>query len=146
MPSKPPRRRCALALGLGLGLAACNEPASGGAACLPPGRPVEEAIEIPIDKAPDAPASASSLWWFCEDPPPEVLLDGRYKTELVWVDGEECDPCDLERIASYATPQVCDSRGPIRLLCGPIPQQQQPNPWDRKGCVYAVATSSGCSF
>ena len=30
---------------------------------------------------------------------------------------------------------------PVRLLCGPVPWQG--NPWDRKGCVYAVASDIG---
>lgn len=55
-------------------------------------------------------------------------------------------PCDLERIASHAVTQVCDADGPptMRLLCGPIPWSLEP--WQRKGCVYAVATTSGCVY
>ena len=143
MPSKPNRRRCALALGLGL--VACREPVSSEGACLSPGRPVEEATEIPLlDLAPEAPPWASALTWYCEEPPPEALLHGTYRSELIWVDGEECDPCDLERIASLALPQVCHGAGPptLRLLCGPIPVSL--HSWQRKGCVYAVATMNNC--
>ncbi|WP_434424373.1 hypothetical protein [Nannocystis pusilla] len=65
---------------------------------------------------------------------------------MIWVEGEECDPCDLEGIAARAPTQVCssDDSPAIRLLCGPIPWEL--NPWDRQGCVYAVASSRDCSY
>ncbi|MDC0716802.1 hypothetical protein [Nannocystis bainbridge] len=144
MRSKPARHRCALALGLGL--VACHEPTDG-ATCLPPARPLDDVVEIPLDDiAANAPPWAQTLRWYCEDPPPDELLDGWYTSALIWVDGEDCDPCDRERIASLAVTQVCDAEGPpaLRLLCGPIPLSLEP--WQRKGCVYAVATTSGCVY
>lgn len=125
---------------LGLGLCACPGRPSGGEACLPPARADGEHEEFPIEVR----GVASSLAWFCDDPPPAELLDGSYRTSLIWVEGEECDPCDREKIAGLAVTQVCDGEGPpsVRLLCGPVPREFKA--WDRKGCIYAVADSIDC--
>lgn len=128
----------ALALGLALMLAACTGGTNAGE-CLPPARASSEPEEIEYEA--EGVQGTQTLWWYCETPPPPELLDGQHRTDLVWVEGEQCDPCDRERIASVALTQVYqEADAPaLRLLCGPIPWELQP--WDRKGCVYAVASS-----
>lgn len=83
------------------------------------------------------------LEWWCAAPPPAALLDGRYRTEKIWVEGP-CDPCDRERIAAVAARQPCSQFEviPARLLCGPIPHEARP--WDQEGCVYLIASDIDC--
>lgn len=140
MPSTP--RLLVRIAALGLGLGACNGRPSVGAACLPPARADGSFEEVTVQVS-DGPYAMS---WYCEGPPPTELLDGSHRLESIWVEGEECDPCDLEKIAALAATQVCDAEGPpaLRLLCGPIPHEGEP--WERKGCVYAVASNLGCVY
>ena len=130
---------------LALALGACGPQAG---ACLPAARAEPITHEVTLQPH-DEPVA---LTWYCEEPPPASLLDGRHRVDLVWVDGEDCDPCDRERIAAAALRQVCGAldspedpsaprQAPIRLLCGPVPWEGEP--WDRKGCVYAVASDTG---
>jgi hypothetical protein len=131
---------------LALGLGACRAK-SDTEACLPAANAEPTMYEVTLELY----DQTASFWWYCDGPPPESLLDGQYLTDLVWVDGE-CDPCDRERIAEAALRQVCGAthvhefpsdanETPVRLLCGPVPWKG--NVWDRKGCVYSVATDAG---
>ena len=129
---------CVLALGLIASGCESPEPRM----CLPAAREDGSSEEIPTTD----PDRRPSLDWYCADPPPDDLLDGTYYTDLVWValgEGEECDPCDLERIAGAAAAQACSGDRPARLLCGPLPDRAYP--WEPPGCLYAVAASDGCA-
>lgn len=124
----------ARALVLALLCAGCES--SGPAACLPPARDEPEEVEV------TTPKGSYSESWYCEDPPPGELLDGSFEFDLIWVEGEDCDPCDRERIAGVAATYMCEGLPTVRLLCGPIAYPL--NPWDRQGCLYAVAYETGC--
>lgn len=133
-PDPTPRTAHILALVTGLSLA-CADRKPGGE-CLPAASDEPQRIDL---------ESGGYLEWYCVDPPPADLRTGGYHTKLIWVEGEDCDPCDRETIASRAMAQVCadlDTTPPVRLLCGPVDYPH--DPWDRKGCVYAVADPGEC--
>jgi len=123
--------RSMLTLAFALQLLACDDAAPG--SCLPAARAEPETI-----------VGEQPLTWYCVDPPPAYVLDGSLSVWSVWVEGESCDPCDLERIAGLAAAQVCSGTTPPHLLCGPLPFT--PQPWERKGCYYAVAAATDCLF
>lgn len=128
--------RPTLALALALPLLACDEGEP--PTCLPAARDEPEPFEV------KTPTDTYELLWQCPGSPPAYLLDGSFRVLGVWVEGETCDACDLERIAGLAAAQVCSTTTPPRLLCGPLPRDAEP--WERKGCYFAVAESNDCFY